>query len=96
MDATDIDLGYWHLRLDGAVLELLMADGTSDRIHARHVTIEAPAPAVDQRQAPGGISVVLHSIRRGALWGQFDVPAAQIPAVEALLAQVVALGQSAG
>ena len=96
MDAIEIDLAYWHLRLDGEVIEVLSADGASSRIHARHVVVNPFGAAVDQTNAPGGMSVVLHSIRRGALWSQFDVPVDKVDAVKDLFARVSALQAAAG
>ena len=91
MDVTVIPLGYWVLRFDGEVLELLMADGVSIRIHWSHLIVEPYQAAVDQSVAPGGMSVWLYSARRKALWSQFDVPVAQVPAVQAVFTQIATL-----
>ena len=91
MDVTVIPLGYWVLRFDDEVLEVLAADGVSMRIHWRHLVVKPYQAAVDQSVAPGGMSVWLYSARRGALWSQFDVPVAQVPAVQQVFTRIAQL-----
>jgi hypothetical protein len=82
MDAIEVVLGEFVLRLDGTVVEVLHRTGLSHRFHVDHVAVETK---------PKGSSLrVRIGVRQSGIvinGSKVDVPEAQVPAVIPLFEQ---------